>query len=68
MLVPELGYPFFHSLCPAYKRHAIPYKFKANFEIDLEKLSTQVTDKTTFIYVINPSNPAGSVFSVKHMQ
>lgn len=37
VLVPEIGYPFYHNLCPAMKRKAVPYRLKKdqNFEIDL---------------------------------
>lgn len=70
ILVPEIGYPFFTDLCPAMKRKAIPYKLKKdkNFEIDLEDVKRLVSEKTAFIYIINPANPTGSVFSVEHMK
>lgn len=52
------------------KRKAITYKLKKdqNFEIDLEHAATLITDKTAFIYVINPTNPMGTVFTRKHME
>jgi aspartate/methionine/tyrosine aminotransferase len=28
VLVPEIGYPFYHDLCPALKRVAVQYKLK----------------------------------------
>ena len=64
-MVPELGYPFFHSLCPAMKRKAVPYRLKKedNFNIDLEHAASLVTEKTAFMFVINPANPMGTVFS-----
>jgi tyrosine aminotransferase len=70
ILVPELGYPFYQDVCPAMKRVAIPYKLKkeSNFEIDLEHLASLVNEKTSFIYIINPTNPMGTVFSRNHME
>jgi aspartate/methionine/tyrosine aminotransferase len=70
ILVPEIGYPFFQNVCPAMNRVAIPYKLNKSkiFEIDLEETSKLVSPKTAFIYIINPSNPMGTVFSVKHME
>jgi tyrosine aminotransferase len=70
ILVPELGYPFFEDLSPAMKRTAITYRLKkdSNFEIDLEHAATLITEKTAFIYVINPTNPMGTVFSRQHME
>ena len=70
VLVPEIGYPFFHDLCPALGRKAVPYRLlrEKNFEIDLEHVASLVNEKTSFMYVINPTNPMGTVFSRKHMQ
>ena len=51
------------------KRKAVSYKLKkdSNFEIDLEHAKTLVNEKTQFMFVINPSNPMGTVFSKSHM-
>lgn len=70
VLVPEIGYPFYHDVCPALGRKAVPYKLKReqNFEIDLENVASLITEKTAFMYVINPTNPMGTVFSRKHME
>ena len=60
-----MGYPFFTDICPAMKVKAVPYKFRKdkNFEIDLEDAQRLVTEKTQFIFVINPTNPMKTVFS-----
>lgn len=38
------------------------------FEIDLEHLNTLVDARTRFLWVVNPSNPTGAVFSKAHME
>lgn len=38
------------------------------FEIDLKQIENLVTEKTRFLWIVNPSNPCGSVFSKSHMQ
>ena len=70
VLVPEIGYPFYHDVCPALGRKAVPYRLlrDKNFDIDLEHVASLVNEKTAFMYVINPTNPMGTVFSKKHMQ
>lgn len=70
ILVPEIGYPYYEDLCPAMKRKAVSYRLKKeqNFEIDLEHAASLITDKTAFMYVINPTNPMGTVFSRQHME
>jgi len=70
VLVPEVGYPFYQDVCPAMKRVAVPYKLKkhSNFDIDLEHAASLVTPKTSFMYIINPTNPTGTVFTRAHMQ
>lgn len=70
ILVPEIGYPVFEKLAPAIQVKVHHYKLKSekNFEIDLEHAGSLVNDRTQFIFVINPSNPMGTIFSLKHMQ
>jgi tyrosine aminotransferase len=65
-----MGYPFYQDLCPAMKRVAVPYKLKkeSNFDIDLEHAASLVNERTSFMYIINPTNPTGTVFSKSHMQ
>jgi len=70
ILTPDPGFPFYDKICDAFgiqvkKYNLIPEK---NFEIDLEQLETLVDKNTKFIFVVNPSNPCGSVFSLEHQQ
>ncbi len=60
-----MGYPFFTDVCPAIGVKAVPYKLRKdkNFEIDLEHAATLVNEHTQFMFVINPSNPMGTIFS-----
>lgn len=36
--------------------------------MDLENLASLITDRTQFLFVINPSNPMGTIFSLEHMK
>lgn len=70
ILVPEPSYPFYHKTAPALgvecrKYRLLPHK---NWEIDLDNLESQIDEKTKYIWVVNPSNPCGSVFSIKHIK
>lgn len=69
ILVPQPGYPFFEHTGPSMGVEARGYRLKneKSFEIDLEHLSTLVDAKTRFLWVVNPSNPTGAVFSKQHM-
>ena len=68
--MPEIGYPIFEKLAPALQVTPVHYPLKHdhNFEIDLHSLKGLVNEKTRFLFVINPSNPMGTIFSLKHMQ
>lgn len=46
------------------------YRLEAenNFTIDLKNLATLVDEKTKFLWVVNPSNPCGTIFSRTHME
>ena len=68
--MPDFGYPFFTDLCPSLNIEARPYRLlpDRNFELDLAHVQSLINDKTKFIFVINPLNPMGSVFSRAHME
>ncbi|KAM3128941.1 hypothetical protein pb186bvf_018929 [Paramecium bursaria] len=70
ILVPEIGYPFFQNLAPTYGVQVRQYKLKSekNWEIDIDSLNELIDEKTQFLFIINPSNPCGSVFSKNHIQ
>ena len=68
ILVPEFGYPIFQKLAPALNVNLIKYKLTANFQIDLEHVKAVMTPQTQFIFIINPMNPTGKIFSLEHMQ
>lgn len=70
VLVPEPGYPFFHKNGPSVGVEARSYKLnpEKGFQIDLEHLATLVDEKTRFLWIVNPSNPCGSIFPRSHME
>jgi tyrosine aminotransferase len=65
-----MGYPFFTDVCPALGVKAVPYKLvkERNFEMDLVDAQSKVNHNTQFIFVINPTNPMGTIFSEEHMK
>ncbi|KAL4434856.1 hypothetical protein ABPG74_021195 [Tetrahymena malaccensis] len=70
ILVPEPGYPFFHKNGPSVGVEARSYKLnpEKGYQIDLEHLATLVDEKTRFLWVVNPSNPFGSIFTKEHIE
>lgn len=66
--MPEPAFPYIYSTCASLGAECRKYKLKPDqdWEIDIEQLKTLVDSKTKAIYIINPSNPCGSVFSKKH--
>jgi len=69
ILVPETGYPFFHKVAPALGVEVRPYKLipEKSWQIDLGDADKKIDLNTRFIWIINPSNPGGSIFSKSHM-
>lgn len=68
--VPDVGYPFFENLAPALGVTLCRYKIRLDkdCQIDLESLAEAVTaHKAKLVYVVNPNNPTGSVFSKAHL-
>ena len=68
ILVPEFGYPIFEKIAPALNVNLIKYKLRPNFEIDLDHVKAVMTPSTQFIFIVNPMNPTGNIFTLEHMQ
>ncbi|EGR29312.1 tyrosine aminotransferase, putative [Ichthyophthirius multifiliis] len=69
ILVPEPSYPFYHKNAPSIGVQIRPYQLlpQQNWEIDFEQLEKLIDQKTRFLWIVNPSNPCGSIFSEQHM-
>lgn len=69
VLTPSPGFPIVYAFCQNLKVQCRYYNLNPDkdWEIDFEQAATQIDPRTKAIYVINPSNPCGSVFTRKHM-
>lgn len=69
ILVPGIGYPYYQGLNEAFNFKIKYYNIdkENDFQIDLKDLESKIDEKTKFIYVVNPSNPLGTVFKKSHM-
>ncbi|KRX05680.1 Pyridoxal phosphate-dependent transferase [Pseudocohnilembus persalinus] len=69
ILIPEPSYPFYQKTAKSLNVEAKPYKLlpEKDWEIDLGFMEQIIDEKTKFIWVVNPSNPCGSIFSKNHM-
>ena len=70
VLIPSPGYAYLSNLLPGYKINSKTYSLlpEKNWEVDLEDLENKIDEKTKIIYLINPSNPTGSIYSRAHLQ
>ena len=70
VLIPSPGYAYLYNVLPGFKINTKIYNLlpEKNWEVDLEDLENKIDDKTKIIYLINPSNPTGSVYSKIHLQ
>lgn len=70
VLVPDPGYPNFSSAALHYGGKVKYYMLKAGdaFQLDMDCLESQISDKTKLIVINSPSNPTGAVFSKKHIE
>ena len=62
IIYPDPGFPIYRSMIKFSGAKPVPLVLeeKNNFEIDIEKLSSLITDKTSLIIINNPNNPTGS--------
>ena len=62
IIYPDPGFPIYRSMIKfsGAKPVALEFNEKNNFEIDIEKLISLITEKTRLIIINNPNNPTGS--------
>lgn len=70
ILVPKPGFSLYRTLAVSLGIQVRYYKLipERSWEIDLDDLEALSDDNTACIIVNNPSNPCGSVFSLKHIR
>ncbi|GKY91624.1 hypothetical protein MPSEU_000134300 [Mayamaea pseudoterrestris] len=73
LLVPQPGFPLYQVIAESHGAKSIHYRLKADssWECDLEHMQDLVDEhgsRISGVLVNNPSNPTGSVFSLKHLQ
>ena len=62
IIYPDPGFPIYRSMIKFSGARPVPLELneKNNFEIDIEKLASLITNKTRLIIINNPNNPTGS--------
>jgi aspartate aminotransferase/aminotransferase len=70
VLVPDPGYPNFAAAVRHYGGIVKYYTLKEedNFRLDFNNLKSLVTNKTKLIIINSPSNPTGTVLSIKNIK
>jgi len=69
ILVPDVGFPFFINAGKIYNVQVKTYKLnpKDNWKLDLQDLETKIDSRSKFIFLINPTNPLGTVYPKEHL-
>ena len=62
IIYPDPGFPIYRSVIKYSGAKPVPLKLKEdnNFEIDIDKLKSLITNKTRLLIINNPNNPTGS--------
>ena len=70
VLVPSPDYPLWTASVVIQGGKAVHYPCppELNFEPDLEKMASLITEKTRAVVIINPNNPTGAVYSRQTLQ
>ena len=65
IIYPDPGFPIYRSMINFSGAKAVPLNLNEedNFEIDIDKLESLITEKTSLIIINNPNNPTGSFMS-----
>ncbi len=72
VILPDPGYPVYESLVRFIEARPVPIRLREErgFRMDLEELTSLVTDRTRLIIVNSPQNPTGGVLTgddVRHI-
>jgi aminotransferase len=69
-LILDPFYPacFEDTLLAEAKPVTVPLDEERNYEMEMEALQTKITDRTKVIWMCNPSNPTGHVFSKQDLE
>ena len=69
-LILDPFYPacFEDTLLAEAKPVTLPLHEERNYQIEMEALQTKITDRTKMIWMCNPSNPTGHVFSKQDLE
>lgn len=69
IIYPNPGFPIYESVINYTGAKAIPLKLESNngFNINIKKLSSLISKKTSLIIINSPSNPTGGLISKKDM-
>ena len=70
ILLPKPGFSLYQTIAEQYGIECRYYDLIAekNWEANLEQMEEKVDEKTKLIFVNNPSNPCGSVYSKEHLE
>lgn len=68
ILIPNPGYPGYLGPTLLFGATPIFYDLGENFKLDLNKVKSKLTKKTTFMWVNFPSNPTGAVITIKELE
>lgn len=70
VLLPSPGYPWDFVNCILKKLEVRRYEFlpEKNYEINFESVRKQVDENTFAIFITNPHNPNGNIYSEAHLK
>lgn len=68
ILIPNPGYPGYLGPTLLFGATPIFYDLDENFKLNLNKVKSKLSKKTTFMWVNFPSNPTGAVITIKELE
>ncbi|MCH2307506.1 MAG: pyridoxal phosphate-dependent aminotransferase [SAR202 cluster bacterium] len=70
VLYPNPGFPIYESMIEFVGGTAVPMQLheRLDYNIDIDEVAAQITDKTKMIILNSPNNPCGSVISEDSME
>ncbi|MDI9596362.1 MAG: histidinol-phosphate transaminase [Atribacterota bacterium] len=67
LIMGEYGFSTYRSVAELFGGKIVTVPFR-NWHLDLEKIAEKVTEKTKLIFLCNPHNPNGTIFTQKQLE
>ncbi len=65
VIIPVPSFPTYTNVAMSFGGKVVPVELEDNFDLDMDKLISRISQKTKMIFLANPNNPTGNLLADK---